>query len=506
MAAYGRSLYALVCGLFTARWVLMTLGEVDYGLIGVVGGLVGFMSFFNGLMAASVARFYAFSVGRAQAAEDADAALEDCRRWFNAAVAIHTVVPVASLLIGYPIGEWAVRSYLTVPPERLEACVWVFRITCLSCFVSMATVPYQAMYTAKQEIAELTIYDFIKTTLNVIFLCYMVSHPADWFVRYVGWTAFLGIAPSLVISGRAFLKYRECRFVWRYLIEVSRIKEVSAYAGYRFVVSLAIASSYQGIVILVNKMLGPARNAAMSVSNSVSSHVLGLMNSFITAMSPAITNAMGAGDLKRVESLACRASACSSLAVAVFAIPLCLEVDEVFHLWLKNPPAQAGTLCVLMLIASFLDQLVIGQCISVLALKNIARFQLYGALAFSLPFPIAWAVFKCGGGLEGVGIGFIVLYIVADIVKVRFAKAMCGQSVRRWVSSVLLPVCLIVFASTTSGLCARHLLESSLLRIMATTFAVEIVFIPLVWTVVLTVEERGKIIGKIKDVLVWKRH
>lgn len=45
VATYGRSLYALVLGLFTARWALKALGQVDYGLWGLVGGLVGFVSF-----------------------------------------------------------------------------------------------------------------------------------------------------------------------------------------------------------------------------------------------------------------------------------------------------------------------------------------------------------------------------------------------------------------------------------------------------------------------------
>ena len=39
VATYGRSLYALVIGLFCGRWTLMVLGETDYGLSGVVGGL-----------------------------------------------------------------------------------------------------------------------------------------------------------------------------------------------------------------------------------------------------------------------------------------------------------------------------------------------------------------------------------------------------------------------------------------------------------------------------------
>ncbi len=33
VATYGRSLYALVIGLFCGRWTLMALGEVDYGLM-----------------------------------------------------------------------------------------------------------------------------------------------------------------------------------------------------------------------------------------------------------------------------------------------------------------------------------------------------------------------------------------------------------------------------------------------------------------------------------------
>ena len=38
LATYGRSLYALALGLFCGRWCLMALGEVDYGLMGGVGG------------------------------------------------------------------------------------------------------------------------------------------------------------------------------------------------------------------------------------------------------------------------------------------------------------------------------------------------------------------------------------------------------------------------------------------------------------------------------------
>ena len=41
IATYGRSLYALVCGLFISRWVLAALVKTDFGLYGVVGGMMG---------------------------------------------------------------------------------------------------------------------------------------------------------------------------------------------------------------------------------------------------------------------------------------------------------------------------------------------------------------------------------------------------------------------------------------------------------------------------------
>ena len=40
VATYGRSLYALVCGLFISRWVLAALGKTDFGVCGVVVGMM----------------------------------------------------------------------------------------------------------------------------------------------------------------------------------------------------------------------------------------------------------------------------------------------------------------------------------------------------------------------------------------------------------------------------------------------------------------------------------
>lgn len=65
-ATYGRSLYALMCGLFISRWVLAVLGKTDFDLYGVVGGMMGFIAFPNTLLNVATGRFYAYAEGLAQ--------------------------------------------------------------------------------------------------------------------------------------------------------------------------------------------------------------------------------------------------------------------------------------------------------------------------------------------------------------------------------------------------------------------------------------------------------
>ena len=103
VATYGRSLFALVCGLFSARWVLEALGKEDFCLYGVVGALTIFIAFLNMMLSGALGRYYAFSIGEAKKAADngrAEDGLENCRRRFNTALSIHTIVPVVLMLIG----------------------------------------------------------------------------------------------------------------------------------------------------------------------------------------------------------------------------------------------------------------------------------------------------------------------------------------------------------------------------------------------------------------------
>lgn len=61
---YIRLMLVLCINLFTVRIVLQALGEVDYGLNNVVGGVVSMFSFISTTLAGASMRFFSFEIGK----------------------------------------------------------------------------------------------------------------------------------------------------------------------------------------------------------------------------------------------------------------------------------------------------------------------------------------------------------------------------------------------------------------------------------------------------------
>lgn len=497
IATYGRSLYGLIIGLLCGRWALMALGEVDYGLNGLVGGLAAFISFFNSVLASANGRFYAFSVGAAKVAKDKEAALEECRHWFNTALSIHVIVPAALVVIGYPIGCYAIRHWLTIPPVRVEACIWVFRYVCLSCFVGMVNVPFSAMYTAKQYIAELTIYSFVTSTLNVIVLHYMVTHPDDWLTQYAAWTCLMSVVPQIIICIRACYVFRECRIRLDYMWDATRLKTIGSFAGWQLLGMLCGLLRGQGITIVINKFFGAAMNAAHAVGNSVQANCYSLAGAMQGAFVPVITQACGAGDLKKMNEYVIRTCKFNVILSLIFIIPLALELPEVMRLWLKNPPAYSIGLCYCAMILHFVSCCTVGHTVAVNASGRIAGYHVIMSAVSVFTVPLAVLLGLVWRDVYFVMGAVILMEAINSIGRIVFARLLVGTSVRAWLSQVLFPVIGVSLICFAIGWLPHLGMAKSFLRVCVTTVTCEIVFLPLLWRLLLSLEERQFVREKI---------
>ena len=399
----------------------MALGQVDFGLFGVIGGLMVFISFFNTVLAGAVSRYYAFSVGAAKGAVSGEG-IEECRKWFNTALTIHTAFPAILVVVGYPVGIWAIENWLTIPLDRVADCVWVFRFACLSCFVGMVNVPFTAMYTAKQYIAELTIYSFVTTAMNVCFVYYMVCHPRIWLTGWALWTCVITIIPQLIICIRALIIFPECRLNRHYICRLDYLRKIGSYAGWQLLGCFCGLLRTQGITILINKFFGPKVNASMSIANSVNSQSSTLSSSLLGAFTPAITSACGAKDYARMTRLAYSAGKFGALLTLVFVIPLGLELPEVLRIWLRNPPAFTTGLCYCMIVYHLVDVCTNGHMIVVNAIGRIAEYQVVLSLVSIFTLPAAAFCLYLGGSPYWVGYVLIVAIGLNSLGRVIFAR------------------------------------------------------------------------------------
>lgn len=500
VATYGRSLLALAFGLFSSRWVLMSLGQCDYGLYGVVGGVTAFIAFFNGLLGAAVSRFYAVAVGQSESELNKGQGLDECRRWFNIAITIHTVLPFVLMAIGYPLGEWAVRNYLTIPSDRVPACVWVLRFACVTCFVSMVNGPFSAMYYAKQCIAELTIYGVAQTIINFLFLYFMITHPGDWLVRYAFAMCLIAIIPQILICVRALQVFPECKINLRYLWSWARFKVLGTFAFWQLLGGVAWLARNQGIMILINKVFGPCVNASFSIANTVSGQTKALTSALQTAFQPAIIACYGRGDVSGMQKMAFQACKFGVLLTIIFVMPISLELREVLFLWLRNPPEFAYGLCLCVMLILIIDECSFGHMIAVAAKGKIALYQAVLSLFIFCSLPVAWFLVFIGFSVYSVGGALVITMLCCSLGRVVFAKYLVGMSIRYWIKKIVLPITVATAISAFFAYCIRFKVEESFVRVLLSTAIFEFLFGVSAWKILLDNDEKAFVLKRVLQV------
>lgn len=498
IASHGRSLFVLVCGFLTSRWALGALGHEAFGLLGLIGGMMVIVALANTTLSHAICRFFAFVIGKHKSGECSP---EESREWFSLAVLIHACLAFGLVGIGYPIVTWLVRHYLTIPNGMVDQCIVVLRWVCVTSFVGTLAVPFRAMYTAKQEIAELTLYSFVQTTLYTGALCYMYYHAGDWLVWVAAWLCFQNSFLNAAIILRASFAFPECRLRFKNALQKERVKRLLTFSFWEFFGSLGFSIRNEGSGILVNKALGPAMNASFSVALSLAGRAQTFANEVDGAFAPAIVTAYGAGDLKGARSLALACCKYSSCLVLLIVLPLSMAIDDFLQLWLKNPPADTACVCVLICIAFSLMKLETGIHHLILAKGKNRGLQLLSFGCYLLTLPIAGLGLFFGLGMASMGLGFVGSIFFLVLGKILLAQSKGLIDIRDWLMHVVMPVVIAAAISAFVALPIRVTISNGIVRLFATAIAVGSVFIGLGFTFVLTRAEREIVMAGLMKII-----
>lgn len=501
LASYGKSLITLPLHLLIARWLLKGLGTEDYGLNGVVGGVVFFITFINAVSAQAVSRFYAFSVGvDKRAGCEGGQSVAEVQRWFNVALAVHIALPLILLTLGYPIGVYAIEHWLVIPAPRVQTAVWVFRMSLATAFFAMIFVPYIALYMAHQLIINLTVFTLLDCVINAVFVFYLASMDGDHLIIYSIGMFMIHVGLRFVQAVCAYRMFPAARIEPRLMVDFRRIGEILSFAWWRLFASAGWMLRSQGCAFLVNLNFGVKANAAISVANQLSGQTAAFSSHLCNAMMPAIVTATGAGRKEHAVDLVFSGCKFGALLVLLFSIPMILECEEVLKLWLGNPPAEAAKLCVYMVVSFALDRFTSGHEYVLTANGKMAAWQTWEAFANAAALLVGWGFIMCGFGVSSVGIAYVVTTALIGLGRIHFARRIAEIHVRPWLNIVIRPVFRALILTGIAGGLVVAFVRQGFVRLCMTSLTCGAVLLFTSWVCSFNADEKQYVISGVEKI------
>ena len=176
LVLYVRTLFTMLVSLYTSRVILNTLGVSDFGIINVVGGVVGMFSVISSSLSSSISRFITFELGHGD--------LNKLRRIFSTSVNIQIGIALIIVILAECIGIWFINHKLNIPESRLFAANWVFQCSLISFVVGLVSVPYNACVVAHEKMSAFAYISILETILKLIIVYITIKNFVIFIIRH----------------------------------------------------------------------------------------------------------------------------------------------------------------------------------------------------------------------------------------------------------------------------------------------------------------------------------
>lgn len=489
----------ILVSLYTMRIVLGALGTEDFGLWGVVGGAIAFLSFLNPALSQATQRFMSFYEGQGNR--------EKQRRVFSASIVIHFVVAVFILLV-LEAAAWPLfHGILNVGEGREHAAQVVYQCLIATTFFSFISVPYDAIINAHEDMRYYSLVGIAEAFLKLFAALLLTQDFVSEKLETYGLLHF-AISVIVLIAMRVYCRmhYKEARFI-RSLVDRGTVKEMGKFAFWNTTGQFSTIVGNHGDGIVSNHFFGTTVNAALSITGQLCGYLSIFSTNLMKAVNPVITKRAGGG--KQSDMLRYTVESCKfvSLLFTFLAVPVWIETPFVLKVWLNAVPVWAVLFIRLQFVRWFFDQITHPLRTAINANGRIARLNVWCASTQVLAPVILTGVFMLGGQpYWHLIIGGIFINFFPGIALLYYAHKCCGMSYRYYACQAFLPCCLTLGLATGTGLALHFLLlnASDVVRFLAVGTGHVLVFVPCAYYIALNAQERSymaAIVVKVKNKL-----
>ena len=479
IALYVRMFVNLVVSLYTSRVVLATLGIEDYGIYGVVGGIVGMFSFLNAAQSGATSRFLTYEMGKGDKQK-----LKDT---FSSALIVHVIIAIAVVILAETIGVWFLENKLVIPEERMHAARWVLQLSIISSIFVIIQVPYNATIIAHEK---MDVYAYVEMLhvflkLGIVYLLMIVD--IDKLILYAALVLMVTLLITVIYMLYCIFHYEEVslRFIW----DKGIIKSLLSFSGFNLFGNMGGIFNLQGTNFVVNMFFGVTYNAAVGVATTVSGAIEGFASNVLTAFRPQITKDYAREDYHGFEKYIDMAIKVILIIYCLVAIPAFIEMDKILSLWLKEVPICANIFCRLMLINIFFSTMRHIITVGIHATGRVKTISLWtGTLQMLNPFVI-WLLYKAGMPPQYTYVSIIIVNALLSAIDLELLHRYVAQiRIRKLANS-----CLLVLAVCSASLLLSsyliHFMDSSISRIFVSILVSAVLTLSMSWFICL---EKGQ--------------
>lgn len=484
---YIRMFISMVVGLYTSRVVLATLGVEDYGIYGVVGGVVAMMGFLNASMSGATSRFLTFELGRGDK--------ERLAKTFSSALIVHIGIAIIVFILAETVGLWFLCNKLNIPEGRMEAAHWVYQFSILATMLSITQVPYNATIIAHEKMDVYAYMEILNVTLKLLIVYLLTIGDFDKLKLYAVLTFAVSLIIMMIYRIYCLRHFKESRFHWVW--DKTYLIPLLSFSGWDLYGNACVIARQQGTNFLINIFYGVVFNAASGIATTVQGTISGLAFNIILAFRPQIIKQYAKGNVEDMSKLVGNAVCFTTILFGCMSIPLLLETHYIMKAWLGTIPDKSVIFCQILLIASFLGLLnnIWNTCIH--ATGKIKELSIISGTIYLISLPIIYIVFECNAPVESAYIVFILVAVLVNVNNLVIIKRRIPKFQFSFIFLNYIKIIIILIASYYITSLINAQMQERFIRLLVECIVCIIIIITTSFISILNKTQKKSIINKI---------
>lgn len=432
---YVRLLVTSIIGLYSSRLILQELGVEDFGLYGIVGGIIGLMNFLNSSMISTSNRFIAVELGKIEN--------RNVNKIFNIVLIIHLILALFIFCFGEIAGIWYIENHLNIPVNKVGDALFVLHFSLLSVVLATILVPFQGLLNAYEKFNVRTYFEITQSALHLVLIIIITFLAVNKLRIYAILVLVLALILFLGYIIYSSIKFRE-EIKWKFYPNPAEYRGITGFFGWSMFYVLGASGSKQGGALILNSFFGTSLNAAFAIAARVFDLVYSFVKNLNQAAIPQIMINFSAGRQEKSLGLIYNLSRFTFFIMYLISLPILLSINSLLELWLKVVPPYATVFASLMIVHGLICCLESGFDAAIDSTGNIKKTKIYFNIIMLTTLPVLYGLYYLGLPPYTLTIITISAELLFLTVQLRILQKLLNLSIIHYIKKTVIPVTLVV--------------------------------------------------------------